>query len=127
MKLIPNYSIDSSPNGNTVVAIRDDSSVKIRLDATYSRKLASFNPQNEVYSVPEAGVTFRRDVPNGEGNPTGQKASANVSFRLPVMSSIEDLETLITDVRAYVNSEELEADILALRLPTCCADVEEED
>lgn len=122
MKLIPLYELDSSPNGNVVVAKRDNSSIKLSRDATYTRKQTSFNPSTQVFSVPEMGVTIRKDVANAEGNPSGQRLSAGVSFRIPVLTSSADLDELLVDLRAYVNSTELKDDILKLSLPTCCAE-----
>lgn len=124
MNLIPNYALDATPNGNTVVAVRDNSSIKIKRDATYTRKQTSFNSSTEVYSVPESGVTIRKDVANAEGNPSGQRLSAAVQFRLPVAVASADLDELIVDLRAYVNDTELKANLLKLSLPTCCAEDE---
>lgn len=118
MNLIANYEFDSNPNGNVVVAVRDNSSIKIRRDATYTRKQTSFNASTEVYSVPESGVTIRKDVANAEGNPSGQRLSAAVQFRLPVAVSSTDLDELILDLRAYVNDTELKDNLLKLSLPT---------
>lgn len=118
MNLITNYELDSTPNGNTVVAVRSNSSIKIRRDATYTRKQTSFNASTEVYSVPESGVTIRKDVANAEGNPSGQRLSAAVQFRLPVAVSSADLDELIVDLRAYVNDTELKNNLLKLSLPT---------
>lgn len=123
MQLIPSYTLSGFSNdGNTVIAIRDDSSSKLRLDATYSRKFATYNAGTKIYSVPTAGVVFRRDVADGDGNPVGQRASASVEFRLPVAASESDVDTLIADLRAYVNDTSLKDNILRQLLPTCCAE-----
>lgn len=124
MKLIPNYALDATPNGNTVVAVRSNSSIKIHRDATYTRKQTSFNSSTEVYSVPESGVTIRKDVASAEGNPSGQRLSGAVQFRLPVYTSSADLDELLVDLRAYVNDPELKANLLKLALPSCCAEDE---
>lgn len=126
MKLIPNYSLNGSSNdGNSVTAIRDNSSLKIRLETTYSRKTSAYNVGTGVYSVPTVDFIARRDVANAEGNPTGQRLSASVGFRLPVMMTEADLDELIVDLRAYVNDPELKGNLLQQRLPTCCADTAE--
>lgn len=124
MKLIPNYALDATPNGNAVVAVRDNSSIKIHRDATYTRKQTSFNSNTEIFSVPESGVTIRKDVANAEGNPSGQRLSGAVQFRLPVNTASADLDELIADLRAYVNDTELKANLLKLSLPTCRAEEE---
>lgn len=122
MKFIPLYEQDSTPNGDTVVAIRDNSSVKIRRDATYTRKRPSFNSGTSVYSVPELNVSVRKDAANADGNPSGQRLSGAVQFRVPVLTNSADLDELLVDIRAYINSTELKNDILKLSLPTCCAE-----
>lgn len=118
MNLIANYELDSIPNGNVVVATRTNSSIKIRRDATYTRKQTSFNAQSGIYSVPESGVTIRKDVANVDGNPSGQRLSAAVQFRLPVATASADLDELIADLRAYVNDAQLKDNLLKLSLPT---------
>lgn len=126
MELIPNYSLYGFSNdGNVVTAIRDDSIFSKRLDATYTRKTASYNIGTKTYSVPESTVTFRRDTVDGDGAPTGQRMSGSVSFRLPVAASESDLDDLIADVRAYINDTELKQNLLMQLLPTCCASEEE--
>lgn len=123
MNFPSNYSLNGYSNdGNTVSAIRSDSSLKIRLDATFSRKIASFNVGTGVYSVPTVDVVFRRDVANEEGNPIGQRASAAIGFRLPVAVTEAALDDLIADIRAYINDTELKSNLLHQRLPTCCTD-----
>lgn len=122
MQLIPNYSLDASLSADSVRAVRDDSSSKIRLDATYSRKLASYNTSTMIYSVPEVRFIARRDVANLEGNPSGQRASADVAFRLPVAMDEASLDALLVDLRAYVNDAALKANLLKQALPTCCND-----
>lgn len=123
MKLIPNYELSGSSNdGNTVSAVRSDSSMKIRLDAMYTRKLASYNVANGVYSVPTVGFVVRRDIANSDGNPVGQRVTASLDIRIPVASSEADIEALILDLRAYVNDADLQANIVKQLLPTCCAE-----
>lgn len=125
MELIPNYSLNGFTNdGNTVLAVRNDSTSRIRLDATYSRKYASFNAGTGVYSVPTVDTHFRRDVADSDGNPTGQRASASVGIRLPVRSSEADVDALILDLRAYVNDESFKDNIVKQLLPSCCASSE---
>lgn len=122
MKFTTNYEFDSTPNKDTIVAQRTNSSVKIRRDATYARKLASFNTNTQTYSVPEVSVVFRKDVANVDGNPSGQRLSGAVTWRLPVMTAGSDLDELIADIRAYVNSSDLKGDLLKVALPSCCGD-----
>lgn len=125
MELIPNYSLNGFTNdGNTVLAVRDDSTSRIRLDATYTRKYSSFNVGTGVYSVPTVDTHFRRDVADSDGNPTGQRASASVGIRLPVRSSEADVDALILDLRAYVNDESFKDNIVKQLLPSCCASSE---
>lgn len=122
MKLIPLYALNGATNdGNVVLAVRDDSSNRKRLDATYHRKFSSFNPGTKVYSVPTCGVAIRRDVVGVDGDPSGQRASASVDFRLPVMASETDLDDLIADLRAYVNDVDLKTNVIKQLVPTCCA------
>lgn len=125
MQLIPNYELNGSSNdGNTVSAIRSDSTSRIRLDATYTRKYASFNSSTGIYSVPTVGFVVRRDVSNGDGNPSGQRVTGTVDIRLPVLASESDLVTLIEDLRAYINDPALQSNVLKQMLPTCCAEEE---
>lgn len=127
MQLIPNYALYGYSNdGNVVTAVRSDSSVSKRLDATYRRKQPTYNPNTEVFSIPEAGVAIRRDILNLDGKPTGQRAVADLTFRLPTALSSGDLDDLITDIRAYVNDVQLKDNLLKLMLPTCCAEEPEE-
>jgi len=125
MKLIPNYVLSGfSGNGNVALATRDDSTLRLRLDATYTRKTASYNGSTKVYSVPESNVTIRRDIGDINGDPIGQRMSAAVAIRIPVSSSESDLDALLTDLRAYVNDTDLKASLLRQDLPTCCSEEE---
>lgn len=123
MKLPLKYALSGSSNdGNTVTAVRSDSSTKIRLDAMFSRKIATFNAGTGVYSVPTMDVVIRRDVAGADGNPVGQRASASIGFRLPVAMAGSDLDALIADLRSYVNDSDLKDNLVRQMLPSCCAD-----
>lgn len=97
--------------------VRVDSTQAIKKDATFSRKLGQFNSVIGVYSVPEYGFTFRADVPNGDGDPSGQRLSIGTSIRLPVKATAGQLEQVLTDYRTFVNAEGFEAAIIAQLFP----------
>lgn len=126
MELIPNYELSGSSNdGNTVTAVREESTTRIRMDASYMRKMATFNAATGIYSVPTIDFVVRQDIPNAEGNPIGQRLTASVGFRLPVGADGGAVDRLITDLRAYVNDPELKRNLEKQLLPTCCASGDE--
>lgn len=122
MELIPNYSLSGYTNdGNSVLVTRTDSTMKLNRDGVYSRKKAAFQAGSGVYSVPTNSVVFRRDVGDENGNPVGQRASVTIEFRTPVAFNEADLDALLLDARAYLNSTTLKAELTRQDLPTCCA------
>lgn len=124
--IVPNYHISGSSNdGNTVMGVRDDSTLKIRLDVTYVRKSASYNPQTKVYSVPQYDVIVRRDVPDQDGNPSGQRANATASFRIPVLTPEAGIDAMLTDIRAVINDADLKEKLIKQLLPNCCEEDDE--
>lgn len=130
MNVIQNYVITGfTNNGNTVLVQRNDSSLSKMLNGSYTRKSPTYNAQSKVYSIPEMSFVVRRDAVH-EDAPTGQRASALVQIRLPVKGiTSTDVDDLITDLRSYVNDEDLKDNLLSLLLPTCnsCTEEEEEE
>lgn len=121
-KVIPlGYKPNGTTNdGNTLLVVRETSTNRIRHDGTFVRKGGIYNSAQKFYSVPTVTTTFKRDVPDTDGNPVGQKAQASVDFRTPVSAQEADIDALIADVRAYVNSGDLKEYILSQIFPVCC-------
>lgn len=125
MKMITNYQLNGfTNNGNTTLAVREDSTLNLRRDASFTRRPSTFNSGTGVFSVPTNGVAIRRDVANQDGGPSGQRASVSIDFRLPVASSEDDLDALILDAKSYINSSELKEALIQQTIPTENNDVE---
>lgn len=125
MDLIPNYQIGGfTGNGNVVLATRNDSTTRNRRDATYSRRVPSFNNGTKVFSIPEDTFVVRRDVPDADQNPSGQRIALQFTARIPVASLEADISTALEDFRAYINQVDLLEHLIRQDLPTCCAPVE---
>ena len=106
-----------STNADNVKYVRTDSTQAIKKDATFMRKAGAFNAGTGVYSVPEYGFTFRSDVPNADGDPSGQRLSAGMTIRLPVKATSAMLDEILTDFRAYVNSNEFAGNVVQQLFP----------
>lgn len=97
--------------------VRVDTTQAIKKDATFTRKAGQFNSAIGVYSVPEYGFTFRADVPNGDGDPSGQRLSIGTSIRLPVKATADQFDQVLTDFRSFVNDEGFKAAVIAQLFP----------
>lgn len=120
-KLNVNYTGNGiSNNGQNLAIVRVDSVPSKRKDGTISKKVATFNAGTQSYSVPSYGFVLRSDA-SKDGLPSGQRASAQAEFRVPVALDDTDLDTLIADFRAFVNDPDLKDNIVRLVFPcqTC--------
>lgn len=113
-----NYIFLGFPSENTMRLIRTDSTNRVRKDATFSRRLSEFQSQTKVYSVPELAATYRQDVPDTEGNPTGQRASAGYSIRVPVGAAESVIDQVIADMRADVNAADFKTRVISQLFPS---------
>lgn len=112
-----NYIKIGNVNAETVKFVRIDSTQAIKKDATFTRKAGNFNSGTGVYSVPEYGFTFRSDVPNSDGDPSGQRLSIGTSIRMPVKATSAQLDEIVADYAAFVNSSEFKNQIIQQLFP----------
>lgn len=116
--LLSNYIKLSSASADTLKFVRVDSTQAIKKDVTFARKVGMFNARIGTYSVPEYRFTVRADIPNSDGDPSGQRLSFDAIVRLPVKATKAQLEEQLVSVKELVNSAEF-ADAVILQLFPC--------
>lgn len=118
------YKFLGFPSENTMRLVRTDSTNRIRKDATASRKMAEFQPSTKVFSVPEITMVYRQDVPDVDGNPTGQRAMGSYTFRLPVGASEAQIDQLLADFRADVTAADFRDRLINQTFPIVAAEAQ---
>lgn len=122
--VLTNFINQGSASADSLKFVRVDSTQAIKKDATFTRKAAVFNPKTAIYSVPEYRFVFRSDVPDSEGNPTGQRISCDFAIRLPVRATSDQLQEQIVSVKELINSDDFVNAVIGQLFPcegTCSA------
>lgn len=99
---LDNYIKTGSASADNLKFVRVDSTQAIKKDATFTRKVAAFDPKSQMFSVPEYRAIFRNDVPTDTGLPSGQRLSVDLQIRLPVAATKVQLVELLTSLRSLL-------------------------
>lgn len=117
MDIPSGYTFLGLPSADSAKYVSDTSSQTLRQDVTISRKASTFNPGTKVFSVPEYRIAFRSDVPNADDEPTGQRATVDLTLRYPVGLSAEKLAELRDDLVELISQENFVADVIKQLFP----------
>lgn len=123
MSLIPvNYQLLSiSNNGNAFVYVRNDSTAVKPKELIVARDKANYVQNAQKFSVPQFSGNISVGTVAGDPQiPQPEKLSIKVIARVPVNTSQADIDTALSDFRAFVNSEDFASSIVTQFIPMCC-------
>lgn len=98
------YKYAGAPTPDSVRYVHTDSTPSSRREWVISRKQAVFNAQTQKFSIAEYREVLRDDVVV-EGLPNGQRATIDITLRMPVGYTEEKMQSLLDDALVELNDE----------------------
>lgn len=125
-KLPSGYSIyGTSNNGNTITAIKADSTASKPKLIIIDRSESAYNAQTGSFSIPNLRVRVLVGTTDVDGNPKPERLLVDVNFRVPVGSE-GDTADWFADFKSLINDAAFLDDAIIHRFfPSCCDEVAE--
>lgn len=99
---LANYNQAGFTSANSVRFVREDDVPQQRKDITVSRKTAVPVKGSDQFSIPEYRFVIRKDA-SVDGTPTGQRLTMDLTIRVPLNSTGEELEEARAELVAFLN------------------------
>lgn len=110
-----NYNQAGFINANSVKYVRVDDTPTNRKDITVTRKPAVYNSSTRQFSIPEYRIAIRKDTQDGDGLPTNQRLTIDLTIRTPLYGDADQLEQARQELLAIASASNF-ADIINRQL-----------